>query len=201
LELGPFWEDHFMARLRKERKHNLLAYLMEAVPFSWKGGIFAVTVPTNKAYLKKRLEAPQNRSYLEKLLRELLGSPAALQIILGVPAKEATAPGKAATAPPQPKNRLAAGAPSLHSNIVFATPDRDGTAPLGAGGKPAAVTAAADYFIRQALEIFEGRLIEGGSEETTRGKPQFPVSDPWSDAEQSSPLPEDFAEEFAEEDD
>jgi len=199
LELGPFWEDHFMAKLRKERKHNLLAYLLEAVPFSWKGGIFAVAVPTNRAYLKKRLEAPQNRSYLEKLLQELLGAPAALQIILGVPGKEATVPGKEASTPPQAKNLLAAAAPSPGSNIAFTTPDRDGTSPFGTAGTPAA--AAADHFIRQALEIFEGRLIEGGRDEATRGKPQFPVDDLWSGDEPIPSLPEDFAEELAEEED
>jgi DNA polymerase-3 subunit gamma/tau len=201
LELGPFWENSFMASLRKERKHNLLAYLLEAVPFSWKGGIFAVAVPTNKAYLKKRLEAPLNRSYLEKLLRELLGAPAALQIIIGGPAKEAEVSGKKAAQPPQADNTLAASAPFLGSNAAFPAPGRarDDLPPSGAGRIPSA--ASADYFIRQALEIFEGRLIEGGREEATRGKPQFPVSDLWSDGEPVPPLPEDFAEELAEEDD
>ena len=179
--LTLFWDEQFLAKLRKERKNNLLAYLLEAAPLSWKGGIFAVTIPAKRAYLKKRLEAEKNRKYIENILQELLGAPAALRVILQ--AADSAASGEAAA-----RDRPApAGAPQR----VPAAPSA-GTAPASAAVPP----ARNDNFMPQVLELFQGRLIEAESGSEGRGAKPFSSSGFWADGEPIPPSPDPDEEEM-----
>ena len=169
--LTLFWEEQFLAKLRKERKNNLLAYLIEATPLSWKGGIFAVTISPKRAYLKRRLEAEKNRKYMENMLQELLGAPVALRVILGTP-------GSAVPGQPADRDRPAAGGDPQKIPT---------TASAGTNSTDAAPSSAHnDDFMPQVLELFQGRIIETGSDSEDRGDKPFSSGDFWADGE---PIP------------
>ena len=156
---------------------------MEATPLSWKGGVFALTIPPKHAYLKKRLEAEKNRKYIENILEELLGSPATLRVILQEPA--AGAPAKPVESDPI----MAGKAPP--SNSAPPTATAAGTVP-SAEATPSA--APDDTFLPQVLDLFQGRLIEAGGSSEVRGEAPLSSGDFWADGE-SIPAPPDEDEE------
>lgn len=170
-ERNSFWEGLFLAKLKQERKHNLVAYLMEAFPLSWKGGIFAISIPAKHAYLKKRLEDGANRKYMEKLLHELLGTEASLQVIVGSPPQE-----------------MAASAREVNNAATTAAGGQDKEKkPAAAGGTK---QAGNNYMVRQVLELFQGRLIDGGEVTHNRDKRKLAPPASWLESEDDIPLPE-----------
>ncbi len=184
-DLSLFWEEKFLVRLRKNRKNNLLAYLLEATPLSWKGGVFAVTIPSKRAYLKKRLEAEKNRKYMDNMLEELLGAPAAMRIILdsGEPSSE-------------PAER--------HKSLAVQKPQKTGSSPGAAPPGDTNQTTPPDAHIEnlmpQILDLFQGRLIEAGSNTKEQGKKTFSPGKYWSDGEPIPSPPEMDEDEDGDED-
>ena len=181
--LTLFWQEQFLAQLRKDRRHNLLAYLIEAVPLSLKGGIFAISISPRHAYLKKRLEAEKNRKYMEDMLQQLLGTPVTFRIILEEPVSEAS--GK----PAESDRASAARAPQGNSHPTAEAP---------AGTNPTAPpTDTKDDFMPQVLELFQGRLIEAGSDREDNGeKRPLASGDYWADGEPIPSPPDEDEEEI-----
>ncbi len=179
--LNTFWEEQFLARLKKERKLNLVAYLMEAAPLSFKGGIFAVGIPPRHAYVKKRLEDGSNRRYMEKLLEELLGAKVKLQFIVGPTSPAAGAP----PGPPgSPLSPAGAGQKTAGPRTGPAAPLRPGSSGRGDEG-------SGEYLLRHVLELFQGRLIEvGQSGDGEKSKDKKAAADPAPWLEEKIPLPE-----------
>lgn len=173
--LTLFWEEKFLARLRKNRKHNLLAYLMEATPLSWKGGVFAVTISPKRAYLKKRLEAEKNRKYIDNMLEELLGAPAAMRVILD--SSESSS---------EPAEK--------HKSLADQKPQKTGSS-SGAASPGDTKQAASppethnENLMPQILDLFQGRLIEAGINMEEKGK-SFSPGEYWADGEPIPPPPD-----------
>lgn len=152
--LAMFWKEHFLAELKKERKYNLLAYLMEAAPLSWKGGIFAVAIPPKRAYLKKRLETEKNKKYIGNKLRELLNTPAEFQVIIQEHENAGQAPEEYGSGAAEHQNgRISA---SDVPSPPYAGP---AVSPQPGGASP---PAHDQDFMRKVVDLFQGSLIEAG---------------------------------------
>jgi len=72
--------------------------------------------------------------------------------------------------------------------------------PAATASRPGTVSGtgedgAGNYIIRQVLELFQGRLIEAGGAQESRGKRPFTAPDLWMAGEQDIPLPEPPPEE------
>jgi DNA polymerase-3 subunit gamma/tau len=132
-QLQEFWDGRLLPEIKKQRKLNVHALLLEGSPLSCEKGIFTISFPSKHSFHKGRIESKEHSSYIESLLERLLGVKMRLKVV-------------------------------LQENALDAAPKETGEKKTGSTVKKPVENEDDDFFIRQMLELFNGRLIETGGE-------------------------------------
>lgn len=182
--LREIWDKELLPEIKKQRKHNIYALLQDGRPFSCKKGIFTVCLPPGYSFHKGRIESTRNKKYIESLLKNLLGYTVDLRVILqempednpyrpepreenareknteGINAQNAQ---NAQDKNFQGKNRQEiTNIQPFHSDYENKPPNESS---VGGEAGGAQLSGDGDLFIREMLELFNGKLIEAGGEE------------------------------------
>ena len=155
-QLREIWDNKLLPEIKKQHKHNIYALLQDGRPFSCKKGIFTVCLPPGYSFNQGRIESTRNKKYLETLLKNLLGHAVDLTVILQeMPEDNRNKYGPYEENTPQEITReVDAGENTAGKNARVSG---------GAGG--AQLSGDGDLFIREMLELFNGKLIEAGGNE------------------------------------
>jgi DNA polymerase-3 subunit gamma/tau len=130
-ELIQFWEESFLPELKKRRKAPIHALLQVARPISRKEGVFTIALPSFQRVLKPRIESANNKKFIESLLGQLLNEELTLLVVLEE--NEEQGPGMV-------KKIEKHNFPGEKREEI----KKDNN----------------DFFFRQMLELFNGKLIE-----------------------------------------
>jgi hypothetical protein len=160
-----------LPEIKKQHKHNVYALLQDGRPFSCKKGIFTICLPPGYSFHKGRIESTRNKKYIESMLKNLLGYAVDLRVIMQ-------------EMPGDNGNKFGPQEEIIHEEIIHEGITREVNAeentagknaqPLngsGVGGEAGAGAGGVqssgdnDNFIREMLELFNGKLIETGGNE------------------------------------
>jgi DNA polymerase-3 subunit gamma/tau len=143
LKLARFWEERLLPELKKQRKAPIHALLQVAEPVSCEAGVFTIALPFLQRVLKPRIESANNKKFIESLLEQLLNKKLVLKVILMEEDKEPD--DEKRQKPDTVKNLSKQNAPE-GKNVSRVKKEAKGN--------------EKDFFFRQMLELFNGRLIE-----------------------------------------
>ncbi|MGI6329043.1 MAG: DNA polymerase III subunit gamma/tau [Dethiobacteria bacterium] len=170
-QLREIWDNKLLPEIKKQHKHNVYALLQDGRPFSCKKGIFTICLPPGYSFHKGRIESTRNKKYIESMLKNLLGYAVDLRVIMQ-------------EMPGDNGNKFGPQEEIIHEEIIHEGITREVNAeentagknaqPLNgsgvggeAGGGAGGVQSSGDNdnFIREMLELFNGKLIETGGNE------------------------------------
>ncbi len=169
LDLKEFWRGEFLPALKRRRKPGMHAILQECRPLSLEGKVLTVAFPPGYSFHKEQVETANNRKIIQSLLEELLGRSTVLRAVYR---EEEDVPAEIDPAGPytDPAAGLEADLEEDSTGSEAETGDYPPAAPRGSPtpgrssftkekrrGNP-----GNDYFIREMLELFNGRLIDDG---------------------------------------
>ncbi|MDO9536133.1 MAG: DNA polymerase III subunit gamma/tau [Bacillota bacterium] len=166
-QLNEFWEKRFLPEIKKKNRQIIYALLQEARPFSCRQGVLTASFPHTHGVHKSRIESPDNKKYLQSLLKTLMGKDMELRVILDENSvrRDAPKPGGRKREEYRAEYREADGhEKKMKMEIISEKPNKD-----------------YDSFMGDMLELFNGRILEAAGD-------GLESRDFWSFSLESAPL-------------